>query len=74
MTYDLAIYYPIMELACGRVNKIEGFHYLYNFNTGLNDHQVFRHQQSKTATGLSLKKPLDCDKEWVKKMELAQHG
>jgi hypothetical protein len=33
----MAIYYPLMELACGKVLKIEGFHYLYNFNTGLND-------------------------------------
>ena len=27
----------LMELSCGRVYKIGGIHYLYNYNTGLND-------------------------------------
>jgi hypothetical protein len=36
----MAMYYPLMEMACGRVEKIAGFHYLYNFNTGFNDFTV----------------------------------
>ena len=45
IAYDMAIYFPVMELACGRVSKISGFHYLYNVNTGLNDYQVDRGKQ-----------------------------
>jgi len=37
-TYDMALFYPLMELSCGRVFKIEDeYHYLYNTGTGLND-------------------------------------
>jgi hypothetical protein len=40
IAYDMALFFPLMELSCGRVNKIEGeFHYLYNVGTGLNDYQ-----------------------------------
>ena len=35
--YNLVLYFPLMESACERVFKIEGVHYLYNTNTGLND-------------------------------------
>ena len=30
---DLAIYFPVMERACGRVYNIPGFHYLYHRDT-----------------------------------------
>lgn len=33
---DVAIYLPVMEVACQRVHKIEGYHYLYNTGTGNN--------------------------------------
>jgi len=33
---DLALFFPLMELSCQRVNKIEGLHYLYNTGTGFN--------------------------------------
>ena len=36
---DDAIYYPMMEMSCGRVFKIPGIHYLYNYYTGINDNQ-----------------------------------
>jgi hypothetical protein len=36
----MAIFLPLMELACGRVHKIEGYHYLYNTGTGLNDDEL----------------------------------
>lgn len=37
--YDLVIFFPLMELSCGRVDKIDDeFHYLYNMGTGLNDY------------------------------------
>jgi len=29
-----------MELSCSRVFKIDGIHYLYNINTGINDFTV----------------------------------
>lgn len=36
-TYDQALFFPLMELSCGRVHKIEGeFHYLYNTGTAWN--------------------------------------
>lgn len=39
ITYDLALFFPLMEMSCGRVWKINGeFHYLYNTGTGLNDY------------------------------------
>jgi hypothetical protein len=44
--YDIAIYFPLMELACGRSHKIEGMHYLYNYNTGINDYIVDRPKQA----------------------------
>ena len=36
---DIAIMLPVLELACGQVHKIEGIHYLYHSNTGLNEHR-----------------------------------
>lgn len=44
--YDMAMYFPLMELSCGRIKKINGYHYLYNINTGLNDYQVDRNRQA----------------------------
>lgn len=36
--YDQAIFFPLMEMSCGRVAKIKGeYHLLYMTNTGLND-------------------------------------
>lgn len=36
--YDQAIFFPLMEMSCGRVAKIEGEHHLlYITGTGLND-------------------------------------
>ena len=33
-TYDQALFFPLMELSCGRVYKIENeYHYLYNMQT-----------------------------------------
>lgn len=41
MTYDQAIFFPAMELSCGRVEKIPGeIHYLYNIGTGNNDYFI----------------------------------
>jgi hypothetical protein len=37
--YDQAIFFPLMEMSCGRVAKIEGEHHLlYIMGTGLNDY------------------------------------
>lgn len=39
IAYSPALFFPLMELSCGRVHKIEDeFHYLYNVGTGLNDY------------------------------------
>lgn len=43
----MAIFYPLMEVACGKVLKIQGFHYLYNFNTGFNDYKTNHQEQLK---------------------------
>ena len=36
-----------MEASCGRVYKVDGFHYLYNTGTGNNDDAIDRGQQVK---------------------------
>ena len=42
---DIALLMPLMELACGRVSKIEGeYSYLYNEGTGLNDVREYHRQ------------------------------
>jgi hypothetical protein len=49
IAYDIAMFYSLMELACARVHKIPGYHYLYNMGTGLNDYQVDRVRQFRTS-------------------------
>lgn len=44
ITYDLALFLPLMELSCRRVYKIDGYHYLYNRDTGLNDYIDYERQ------------------------------
>lgn len=56
----MAIYYPLMELACGRVLKISGFHYLYNFNTGLNDFALNHKDQLAVENIVRSGKRLPC--------------
>jgi hypothetical protein len=34
---DFVLFFPLMRLACGRVNAIDGYHYLFNINTGAKD-------------------------------------
>jgi len=37
-TSDMALFFPLMEMSCGRVFQIEDeYHYIYNTGTGLND-------------------------------------
>ena len=51
----MAIMFLLMELSCGRVNKIEGeYHYLYNRGTGINDYIVDLERQ--TAVGELIRK------------------
>lgn len=38
MTYDFLMFFPLLELACDHVKKLDGIHYLYKYTTGLNDH------------------------------------
>jgi hypothetical protein len=54
------MFVPLMELSCGRVNKIEGeYQYLYNVGTGLNDE---RGRQVEVDQKIRAKKRYDCDK------------
>ena len=56
----MAMYFPLMELSCGRVNKIDGFHYLYNINTGLNDYATDRNKQVKIDQTVRRRPKLNC--------------
>lgn len=62
--YDMVMYFPLMELSCGRVNKIEGFHYLYNINTGLNDYAVDRGKQSRIDQTVRKGAKYECSTEF----------
>ena len=42
---DVAMYLPILEMAHRRVNYIPEISYMYNCNTGLNNHRVRRKEQ-----------------------------
>ena len=56
----MAIYYPLMELSCGWVLKISGFHYLYNFNTGLNDFTLNHKEQLEVESRIRKGKKVPC--------------
>ena len=59
----MAIFFPLMELACGRANKIEGeFHYLYNRGTGLNDDAVGNGPQRAIDLLVRKRKKYECFK------------
>ena len=66
---DVAIMLPMMELSCGRVYKIEGYHYLYNINTGLNDYAVDRSKQFRIDQTVRRKPKLNCSLEFDEKMK-----
>lgn len=59
ITCDVAIYLPLMELACGRVEHINEFQYLYNTETGLNDY-IQLDFQKKTDKDIRAKKKYQC--------------
>lgn len=69
IAYDMAIYFPVMELSCGRIAKIEGYHYLYNINTGLNDYTVDRNKQLAVDNKVRSSKKYTCDVEFDEKMK-----
>ena len=54
------MYFPLMELACGRVKHIEGYYYLYNNNTGLNDVTVNFNQHIAVEQRVRDKKRYNC--------------
>ena len=43
--YDNAIYYPGMEMACGRIEYVPELKYWYTANTGLNDWRTNRKRE-----------------------------
>jgi hypothetical protein len=53
-----------MELSCQRVNKIEGYHYLYNINTGLNDYAVDGAKQVAVDRQVRGGRKYSCDKDF----------
>jgi len=62
MAYDMVMFFPLMELSCGRVHKIGGIHCLYNYNTGLNDDAVDRKKQKFIDNYVRKKPKLSCSK------------
>ena len=65
----MALMFPLLELSCGRVDRIEGYHYLYNINTGLNDYAVDRLKQAVTEKIIRKKPKLNCLLEFDEKMK-----
>jgi hypothetical protein len=66
---DIALFYPFMELSCGRVHKIEGeYSLLYNFATGLNDVNKGGALMDKTMQHLMSKKRYSCYQDFDKRM------
>lgn len=65
----MAIYFPVMELSCGKISKIDGFHYLYNINTGLNDYQVDRNKQVGIDNKVRNSKKYTCYEKFKSKMD-----
>jgi hypothetical protein len=70
ITYDRALFYPLMELSCGRVNKIEGeVNYIYNVGTGFNDYAVAPALQREVEIKVKGLKRYECDREFDDKMK-----
>ena len=67
ITYDLAMMFPMMEMSCGMVSKIEGMHYLYNNDTGMNDYWKNLSEQHAVAERLRKKEKYECDREFLEK-------
>lgn len=65
----MAMYFPLMELSCGRIKKINGYHYLYNINTGLNDYQVDRNRQALVDSRARAATKYTCYLEFDKRMK-----
>lgn len=66
----MVMYFPLMELSCGRISKISGYHYLYNINTGLNDYQVDRNKQSQVDNKVRNAKKYTCDEDFNNRMKI----
>jgi len=65
----MAMMFALLELSCGRNNKIAGYHYLYNINTGLNDYQIDRGKQAQVDQISRGKPALNCSQEFDEKMK-----
>ena len=65
----MALFFPLMELSCTRVHKIEGeFHYLYNTGTGLNDYNN-RGKQVQIDQEVRRQEKYTCFEEFDKMMK-----
>lgn len=53
-----------MELACTKVFKVDGVHYLYNINTGINDFAVNNREGARIETRIRQSKTYTCDKDF----------
>jgi hypothetical protein len=60
VAYDFALFFPLMELACGRVRRLDEYQYLYNIGTGLNDYDLNKEHQRTTGTMILSKAPYGC--------------
>ena len=46
VTWDNAMYFPIMEMSCGKVLYLPEITYQYNTGTGMNDYAIYGKEQA----------------------------
>jgi hypothetical protein len=63
VAYDFALAYPLMELSCGKVERIDEYQYLYNIGTGLNDYELNGKKQESVGKTILGKKRYSCAEE-----------
>jgi hypothetical protein len=69
ITADFAAFFPVMELACGRVYKMDGYHYLYNVGTGLNDYMLDRNRQVAADRAIRGQPKYNCSSKFEARMK-----
>lgn len=57
MAWDLAMFYPILEMSADRSKYISDLVYIYNVETPMNDHKIDREMQSRLDREIRSKKP-----------------
>ena len=57
MTYDLALMYPIAEMANGKIKFISDILYVYNYDNPINDNKVNVGEQTRIASLIANRNP-----------------